>query len=604
MVGPQAAATANHSYPTIGNFTVTVTVTDANNLTSTATKQVSVTAVPPPSSIAYVGRVGANAAAVSSTSLTLTAGRTVAAGDSLLVSVLLSSTQTGTVSATDTKGDTFSVVGDMTDGSSGDRTLILAAFGSRGLATADSVTLTFPTSAEHHVSVDEYSGISALDQHAAATGAASTPFNSGTTPATTAANELVFGVVGAEGGASPVYAAGYTALPVLAVSTDRLASAYQITTHTGTFAASGSATGQWMAAVATFLPSGPPPPTGPTAALAVTPATGTAPLAVTLDASASAAGSAPITAYTFDFGDGTAVVGPQAAATTSHSYAAVGSFTARVTVKDGNGLTSVATKPVVTTAAPVLTAALTVAPTTGNPPLTVNADASASRPGTAPIATYAFDFGDGTALVGPQAAATTGHVYSAVGTYVVTVTVTDTASATATATKQVTVTAPVGPSAALALTPSTGAVPLAVSASAAGSTAGSSPITSYTFDFGDGTALVGPQAATTASHTYTVVGTYTVTLTAKDANALTSTATKQVVAQAAPPPASIAYVGRVAANAAAASGTTLALPVGRNVAAGDTLVARPTPRVTSTPSRSTATTAARATGPWSSRPSA
>jgi parallel beta-helix repeat protein len=572
VVGPQAGATASHGYANVGNYTATVTVADANSLTSTATKPVSVTATVPPSSIAYLGRVAGNAATGTSTSLTLPSGRTVATGDALLVSVLLSSTQTGTVSATDTQGDTFSVVNDITDGSSGDRTLILAAFGSRGLSTADSVTLTFPSSAEHHVAIDEYSGISALDQHAAATGAASTPFNSGSTPSTTSANELVFGVVGTEGGAAPVYAAGYTALPVLAISSDRLAPAYQIVNHTGTFAASGSVTGQWMAAVATFLPSGPPPPTGPTAALAVSPATGTAPLAVSLDASASTAGSAPISSYTFDFGDGSAVLGPQAAATAGHSYSAVGTFTAKVTVKDGNGLTSTATKQVVTTAAPVLTAALTVTPTSGNPPLTVNADASASTPGSSPIATYAFDFGDGTAAVGPQPGATASHVYANVGTYIVTVTVTDSSSATATATKQVTVTAPVGPSAALALTPSTGAIPLAVSASASGSTAGSAPITSYTFDFGDGSAVVGPQSSATAGHTYTVANTFTVTLTVKDANGLTSTATKQVVAQSAPPPPSIAYVGRIAANAAATSGTTLSLPVGANVPAGDELV--------------------------------
>jgi PKD repeat protein len=572
VVGPQAGNTAGHTYSAVGSYTTTVTVTDANNLTATATKQVSVTATaPPPSSIAYLGRVGGNAAAGTSTSLTVPAGRNVATGDALVVSVLLSSTKTGTVSATDTQGDTFAVVGDITDGGSGDRTLILAAFGSRGLTTADSITLTFPSSAEHHVAVDEFSGISAMDQHAAAFGAANTAFNSGTTPTTASPNELVFGVVGTEGGAAPTYAAGYTALPVLAVSSDRLAPAYRVVTQTGAYSAAGSVTGPWMAAVATFLPSGPPPPTGPTAALNATPVTGTAPLAVSLDASASAAGSAPIASYTFDFGDGTAVAGPQAAATTSHGYTAVGTFTAKVTVKDGNGLTSTATRQIVTTTAPVLTAALTVSPTTGNLPLTVSADASASTAGPAPISTYTFDFGDGT-VVGPQPGATASHSYPTVGTYVVTVTVTDSNNATATASKQVTVTAPVGPSAALALTPSTGAVPLTVGASAAGSTAGSAPITAYTFGFGDGTAAVGPQAAATASHNYPVVGTYTVTLTVQDANGLTSTATKQVVAQAAPPPASIAYLGRIAGNAAAVSGTTLTLAVGQPVPTGDTLV--------------------------------
>jgi parallel beta-helix repeat protein len=84
---------------------------------------------------------------------------------------------------------------------------------------------------------------------------------------------------------------------------------------------------------------------GPTAHLQVTPATGTAPLAVTLDASASAAGNAAITSYTFDFGDGT-TAGPQAAAKATHTYTSAGTHTAKVTVTDSDGLTSTATQSV------------------------------------------------------------------------------------------------------------------------------------------------------------------------------------------------------------------------------------------------------------------
>ena len=57
----------------------------------------------------------------------------------------------------------------------------------------------------------------------------------------------------------------------------------------------------------------------PRASLTVTPTSGPAPLNVTADASASTAGNAPISSYTFNFGDGT-TVGPQAGATASHTY--------------------------------------------------------------------------------------------------------------------------------------------------------------------------------------------------------------------------------------------------------------------------------------------
>jgi parallel beta-helix repeat protein len=91
-----------------------------------------------------------------------------------------------------------------------------------------------------------------------------------------------------------------------------------------------------------YVPSGA---QGPTAALTVSPASGTAPLAVAADASASTAGSAPIATYAFNFGDGT-TAGPQAGATAVHIYQAAGSYTVTVIVTDTSGLTSQAAQAV------------------------------------------------------------------------------------------------------------------------------------------------------------------------------------------------------------------------------------------------------------------
>ena len=76
--------------------------------------------------------------------------------------------------------------------------------------------------------------------------------------------------------------------------------------------------------------------------------------------------------------------------------------------------------------APVAGLTVTQVPT---PALTVNADGSSSTDNTdsSPIASYRFDFGDGTAAVttlAPNATAT--HAYAAAGTYTVTLLVTDT----------------------------------------------------------------------------------------------------------------------------------------------------------------------------------
>ena len=188
----------------------------------------------------------------------------------------------------------------------------------------------------------------------------------------------------------------------------------------------------------------PPPDLAPSAALTVSPSSGTAPLAVTANASGSSdADATPIATYAFDFGDGSALVGPQAGATATHTYSAAGTFTVTVTVTDTAGQSSTVTAQVTVNAATVdapPSAALTVSPSSGTAPLAVTADASGSRDTDAtPIGSYRFDFGDGSSVVGPGATAT--HTYSAAGTFTVTVTVTDTAGQSSTATAHVTVTA-------------------------------------------------------------------------------------------------------------------------------------------------------------------
>jgi PKD domain-containing protein len=88
------------------------------------------------------------------------------------------------------------------------------------------------------------------------------------------------------------------------------------------------------------------------------------------------------------------------------------------------------------------TAVLSVTPATGTTPVEVTADASGSSDTDAtPIATYRFDFGDGT-TVGPQAGDKASHTYTQGGTF--TVTVTDTAGLSSTATSQVTIKAEPG----------------------------------------------------------------------------------------------------------------------------------------------------------------
>ena len=87
------------------------------------------------------------------------------------------------------------------------------------------------------------------------------------------------------------------------------------------------------------------------------------------------------------------------------------------------------------------TAVLAATPTSGTVPLTVQFDGSGSYdPDTAPpadtVASYTFDFGDGSAAV-TQSTPTISHTYNAAGNYAATLTVTDSRGAQSTNTAQV-----------------------------------------------------------------------------------------------------------------------------------------------------------------------
>ncbi len=74
------------------------------------------------------------------------------------------------------------------------------------------------------------------------------------------------------------------------------------------------------------------------------------------------------------------------------------------------------------------------------------------------------------------------------------------------------------PTPSLFVTPSSGSVPLSVVADASGSTdTDGSPIANFVFTFGDGTPSISPLfGGSSASHTYLIRGTYTVTVVVTD----------------------------------------------------------------------------------------
>ncbi|HXS81755.1 MAG TPA: PKD domain-containing protein, partial [Methylomirabilota bacterium] len=150
----------------------------------------------------------------------------------------------------------------------------------------------------------------------------------------------------------------------------------------------------------------------PVARLAASPSSGTAPLAVRLDASASSDADGSIVSYRFDFGDGTSA-GPQSSSVANHTYAA-GSWTARVTVTDNQGAAATASASVTVSSTPgnqAPVARLTASPSSGTAPLAVRLDASASSDADGSVVSYRFEFGDGTSA-GPQSSSVANHTYA------------------------------------------------------------------------------------------------------------------------------------------------------------------------------------------------
>ncbi|GGI90018.1 immune inhibitor A domain-containing protein [Shewanella gelidii] len=137
-----------------------------------------------------------------------------------------------------------------------------------------------------------------------------------------------------------------------------------------------------------------------------------------------------------------------------------------------------------------------------------------------PAYRYSWNFGDGSAV---SEQASPSHTYAAAGTYNVTLTVTDSADASVTVTESVTIS--VLPVAEFSLSTNNLSVEFIST-----STGGSSSISSYLWDFGDGNTLT----SANASHTYNASGTYTVTLTVTNNDGVQASTSQSVTVYVVP----------------------------------------------------------------------
>ncbi|WP_162562420.1 PKD domain-containing protein [Salinigranum rubrum] len=208
-----------------------------------------------------------------------------------------------------------------------------------------------------------------------------------------------------------------------------------------------------------------------------------------------------IDSYSWTFGDGNSSTGPQP----SHTYATPGTYAATLTVTDGAGETAADTR-VVTVRDVTAPAVDGLDDRTVSVDESVAFDASGSTDGVG-VDSYSWGFGDGSTATG----ATPTHAYETPGTYTVTYTATDAAGNGNTTTATVYVSDTVAP------TPDTGgdrtvSVGESVAFDASGST-DDVGVAAYRWSFADETDVT----AATTTRTFETSGTYSATLTVRDA---------------------------------------------------------------------------------------
>jgi PKD repeat protein len=282
----------------------------------------------------------------------------------------------------------------------------------------------------------------------------------------------------------------------------------------------------------------------PQAAASGTPTSGRSPLAVQFSSAGSIDFDGTIAGYSWNFGDGSPV---STSPNPSHTYAA-GTWTATLTVTDNEGATGTSTVQVQSLANQAPTAVANGTPTGINnkAPYTVefssagSVDNDCAVVSACPGLSYSWNFGDGSS---PSTEANPTHTYTTDGVFAATLTVTDSEGATDVQTVSVNV-APTNvlPVPQIGASTTDGRAPLAVDFSSAGSADPDGTIVSYSWDFGDGSPT---ESTPDASHTYGP-GTWTATLTVVDddgasvttSTTIASTVNVEPVAQASVTPAS------------------------------------------------------------------
>ncbi len=265
-----------------------------------------------------------------------------------------------------------------------------------------------------------------------------------------------------------------------------------------------------------------------------TPLSGAVPLLVTFT-NLSSASNTSISSWQWDF-DNNGVVDATGAGTHQFTYSAVGSYSVKLTVSNGTGVTDIELKSsyIGVIPAPSVTADFFAAPTSGFVPLTVTFFDQSSTFNTT-ITSWQWDF-DSNGVIDATGFDTKSFTYPQVGSYTVTLIVSDSQGRTDTEVKSNYITVEPEPivTANFSATPLSGIAPLRVTFTNL-STATGSTITTWQWDF-DNNGVTDATGRGPHTFTYSNADTYTVKLTVQDNGGRTDAEIKNDYIQVRPKP--------------------------------------------------------------------
>ena len=269
----------------------------------------------------------------------------------------------------------------------------------------------------------------------------------------------------------------------------------------------------------------------PVAGFSLTPEGGFAPLTILCDASLSLDPDGEIRSYKWDFGDGNTDSGLQC----SHTYLDDGEYTICLDVKDQRGVRT-QTEQVVTVLNSPPIPRIEASLRNGSSPPVMDFSAGGSTDADGEIASYRWDFGDGTVELGQDVS----HEYDITGegTFEVTLAVVDDDGAEAIASVTVAVPSAGGnaaPTAQFDMEPGYGTVPFTVELDGSASSDSDGTISSYVWVIGGDIVLQGERV----THLFSSPGEHEVILTVTDDNGASASARRTIIANfvmPSPPP--------------------------------------------------------------------